>query len=42
MHRVVIMEEFENSERVDLDDIDGVDHERAEFIRGYLKAELEL
>ena len=34
------MKEEEEYASVNLDDIEGVDHERAAFIRGYLKAEM--
>jgi len=34
------MKELENSDEVNLDDIEGIDPERASFIRGYLKAEI--
>lgn len=34
------MKKHNDSVGVDLDDIEGVDHERAVFIKGYLKAEM--
>ena len=34
------MKDQEDSVEVNLDDIEGIDHERAVFIRGYLKAEM--